>query len=96
MLLDKAGSINRLGDGTPSQSDKTLYIGVVREPLFDEPIEVALASMTAPPFDEGSAGTTQKEGRGHGARVPLSFGFSSPRLRSRTGSRPRGASSETT
>jgi hypothetical protein len=41
VLLDKAGSINRLGDGTPSQSDKTLYIGVVREPLFDELIEVA-------------------------------------------------------
>jgi hypothetical protein len=30
VLLDKAGSINRLGDGTPSQADKTLYIGVVR------------------------------------------------------------------
>jgi hypothetical protein len=40
VLLDKAGSINRLGDGTPSQSDKTLYIGVVREPIFDELIEV--------------------------------------------------------
>ena len=41
VLLDKAGSINRLGDGTPSQADKTLYIGVVREPLFDELMEVA-------------------------------------------------------
>jgi hypothetical protein len=35
VLLDKAGSINRLGDGTPSQSDKTPYIGVVRQPLFE-------------------------------------------------------------
>jgi hypothetical protein len=40
VLLDKAGSINRLGDGTPSQADKTLYIGVVREPLFDELMDV--------------------------------------------------------
>jgi hypothetical protein len=34
ILLSRDGSINRMGDGTPSPADNTLYIGVVKEPLF--------------------------------------------------------------
>lgn len=40
ILLSRDGSINRMGDGTPSPVDKTLYIGVVKEPLFDQLMEV--------------------------------------------------------
>jgi hypothetical protein len=40
ILLARDGSINRMGDGTPSPADNTLYIGVVKEPLFDQLMEV--------------------------------------------------------
>jgi hypothetical protein len=40
ILLARDGSINRMGDGTPSSAGDTLYIGVVNEPWFDQLMEV--------------------------------------------------------
>jgi hypothetical protein len=35
ILLARDGSINRMGDGSTSPADRTLYIGMQPEPLFD-------------------------------------------------------------
>jgi hypothetical protein len=42
IVLARDGSINRMGDGRPltPQTDSTLYIGVVEEPLLDRLMEV--------------------------------------------------------
>ena len=40
ILLARDGSINRQGDGTPTPADRHMFIGVVKEPLFDQLMEV--------------------------------------------------------
>jgi hypothetical protein len=40
ILLAREGSIHRAGDGTASPADNALYMGVVKEPLFDQLMEV--------------------------------------------------------
>lgn len=39
IVLGRDGSINRMGDGSTSPADRTLYIGLQQEPLFDSLME---------------------------------------------------------
>ena len=46
LLLSRDGTINRMGDGTPPAGEgSTLYIGRVREPLFERLMEVVPSSL---------------------------------------------------
>ncbi|HEU4528504.1 MAG TPA: hypothetical protein VFT80_11325 [Actinomycetota bacterium] len=40
IVLELDGSINRMGDGTPSPADSSWYIGLTQEPLFHSLMEV--------------------------------------------------------